>query len=168
MRAAPCEDAAMDDTEISQRLSELGLELPPPTKPVAAYVPVKIVGAIAYVAGQVPFVDGLLFHPGRLGETVSVEDAAEAAGKAALQALSALREALGGEFRRLRGIAQVTVYVAATPDFEGHPTVADGASTLLVNVLGEAGRHARAAVGMASLPLGASVEVAVTAEVDPA
>jgi enamine deaminase RidA (YjgF/YER057c/UK114 family) len=158
----------MDDTQISQRLSELGLELPPPSKPVAAYVPVKIVGALAFVAGQVPFVDGLLFHPGRLGETVSVEDAADAAGRAALQALSVLREALGGGFGRLRGIAQVTVYIAATPEFEEHPKVADGASTLLVDLLGESGKHARAAVGMASLPLGASVEVAVTAEVDPA
>jgi enamine deaminase RidA (YjgF/YER057c/UK114 family) len=158
----------MDDTYISQRLSELGLELPPPTKPVAAYVPVKIVGAVAYVAGQVPFVDGLLLHPGRLGETVSVEDASEAAGRAVLQALSVLREALGEGFGRLRGIAQVTVYIAATPEFEEHPKVADGASTMLVDVLGEPGKHARAAVGMASLPLGACVEVAVTAEVDPA
>jgi enamine deaminase RidA (YjgF/YER057c/UK114 family) len=158
----------MDDTQISQRLSDLGVELPPPAKPVAAYIPVKIVGASAYVAGQVPFVDGLLLHPGRLGETVSVEDAAEAAARAALQALSALREALGGGFSRLRGIAQVTVYIAATPEFEEHPKVADGASTLFVDVLGDAGRHARAAVGMASLPLGACVEVTVTAEVDPA
>jgi enamine deaminase RidA (YjgF/YER057c/UK114 family) len=158
----------MDDSQISQRLSDLGLELPPPSKPVAAYVPVKTVGATAYVAGQVPFVDGVLFHPGLLGDTVSVEDAAEAAGRAALQALSALREALGGGFGRLRGIAQVTVYIAATQDFEEHPKVADGASTMLVGVLGDAGKHARAAVGMASLPLGASVEVTVTAEVEPA
>jgi len=158
----------MDDAQISQRLSELGLELPPPAKPVAAYIPVKIVGATAYVAGQVPFVDGLVLHPGRLGENLSMEDGAEAAAKAALQALSALREALGGSFARLRGIAQVTVYIAATPDFLDHPKVADGASALLGDVLGEDGRHARAAVGMASLPLGASVEVAVTAEVDPA
>ena len=158
----------MDDAQISQRLSELGLELPPPAKPVAAYIPVKIVGTLAYVAGQVPFVNGLVLHPGRLGEDLSVEDGAEAAAKAALQALSALREAFGGSFARLRGIAQVTVYIAATPDFLEHPKVADGASTLLGEVLGEDGRHARAAVGMASLPLGASVEVAVTAEVDPA
>lgn len=158
----------MDDAQISQRLSELGHALPPPAKPVAAYIPVKIVGGTAYVAGQVPFVDGLVLHPGRLGENLSVEDGEEAAAKAALQALSALREALGGSFGRLRGIAQVTVYIAATPDFLEHPKVADGASTLLGEVLGEEGRHARAAVGMASLPLGASVEVAVTAEVDPA
>jgi len=158
----------MDDAWISERLTELGLELPAPTKPVAAYVPVKIVGALAFVAGQVPFVNGLLLHPGRLGETVSVESAAEAAGRAALQALSVLREELGGGFGRLLGVAQVTVYIAATPDFEEHPKVADGASSMLVNVLGEPGKHARTAVGMASLPLGASVEVAVTAEVDPA
>lgn len=157
----------MDDTLIDRRLSELGLELPPPSKPVAAYIPVKIVGSTAYVAGQVPFIDGELMHPGLLGDTVSVDDAARAAGRAALQALSALREALGG-FGRLRGVAQVTVYVAATAAFTEHPKVADGASTMLVDVLGEEGRHARAAVGMASLPLGTCVEVAVTAEVDPA
>jgi enamine deaminase RidA (YjgF/YER057c/UK114 family) len=156
----------MDDTQIDRRLSELGLELPPPAKPVAAYIPVKVAGSTAYVAGQVAFVDGEVLHPGRLGDSVSVEDAAETAGRASLQALSVLREALGG-FGRLRGIAQVTVYVAAAPDFRDHPKVADGASTMLVDVLGEEGRHARAAVGMASLPLGTCVEVAVTAEVDP-
>lgn len=156
----------MDDVTIDARLSELGLELPAPTKPVAAYVPVKVVGPTAYVAGQVPFVDGELVHPGLLGDSVSVEEAAEAAGRAALQALAVLREELGG-FGRLSGIAQVTVYVAATPDFTDHPKVADGASTMLVRVLGDEGKHARAAVGMASLPLGTCVEVAVTAEVAP-
>ena len=157
----------MDDLFIEARLSELGLELPAPTKPVAAYIPVKVVGSTAFVAGQVAFVDGALLHPGLLGDSVSVEAGAEAAGRAALQALAVLREELGG-FGRLQGIAQVNVYVAATPDFTEHPKVADGASSMLVEVLGEEGMHARAAVGMASLPLGASVEVAVTAEVAPA
>ncbi len=127
----------------------------------------KIVGAIAYVAGQIPMVDGTLQHPGLLGAEVSVEEAADGARRGALQALSALRAALGG-FGRLRGIAQVTVYVASTPGFTEHPKVANGASELLADVLGEPGQHARAAVGTSSLPLGSSVEVAVTAEVDPA
>ena len=92
-----------------------------------------------------------------------MDEGQAAARQAALQALSALREALGG-FDRLEGIAQLTVYVASTPEFVDHPTVANGASEVLVEVLGEAGKHARAAIGMASLPLGACVEVQITAQ----
>jgi enamine deaminase RidA (YjgF/YER057c/UK114 family) len=154
----------MNDAAILARLSELGIELPPPSKPVAAYVPCVVANGVAFVAGQVPMVSGALLHPGHLGEDVAVADGAAAARQAALQALSVLRDALGG-FDRLERIAQVTVFVAATPDFVDHPTVANGASELLVEVLGEAGQHARAAVGMSSLPLGASVEVALTAAV---
>jgi enamine deaminase RidA (YjgF/YER057c/UK114 family) len=95
-----------------------------------------------------------------------VEQGAEGGRRAALQALSALRAELGS-FDRLVRIAQVTVYIASTPDFAEHPKVANGASDLLVSVLGDAGKHARAAIGMASLPLGGSIEVAVTAEVVP-
>jgi enamine deaminase RidA (YjgF/YER057c/UK114 family) len=158
---------AMDDAQISARLTELGIELPPPPKAVASYVPVRMGGSTAYVAGQVPMVDGRVLSPGRLGDQVRIEDAAAAARQGALQALSALHDALGG-FDRLARILQVTVFIAATPDFVDHPKVANGASDVLVEVLGEAGQHARAAVGMASLPLGASIEVAVTAEVGPA
>lgn len=152
----------MNDAEITARLSELGIELPPPPKAVAAYVPVRIAGSTAHVAGQVPMRDGQLLHPGHLGGNVMVDEGQAAARQAALQALSAIRDALGG-FDRLDGIAQVTVYVASTADFVDHPTVANGASDVLVEVLGESGKHARAAVGMASLPLGACVEVQVTA-----
>lgn len=157
----------MNDAEILQRLAERGLELPPPPQAVAAYVPVVVSGATAFVAGQLPIVDGAMLHPGRLGDGVSVEQGYEAARRAALQSLSALRAALGS-FDRLRRIAQVTVYVAATPDFSEHPKVANGASELLVAALGEEGTHARAAVGVSSLPLGVCVEVALTAEVEPA
>jgi enamine deaminase RidA (YjgF/YER057c/UK114 family) len=156
----------MDDQRILDRLAELGLELPPPPTAVASYLPVRVAGPVAFVAGQIPMIDGSVLHPGRLGDPagyVSVDDGAAGARQAALQALSALRDALGS-FDRLTGIAQVTVYVASTPDFTEHPAVANGASDLLVDVLGQPGRHARAAVGMASLPLGASVEIAVTAE----
>jgi enamine deaminase RidA (YjgF/YER057c/UK114 family) len=110
--------------------------------------------------------DGVVLHPGRLGDEagqVTVDDGAAGARHAALQALAALRQELGS-FEPLEGIAQVTVYVACEPGFSDHPAVANGASDLFVDVLGDAGRHARAAVGMASLPLGASVEVAVIAE----
>ncbi|MGH2539253.1 MAG: RidA family protein [Actinomycetota bacterium] len=155
----------MDDQQILDRITELGLELPPAPAPVASYIPIRVAGKTAYVAGQVPFVDGSVGYPGRLGDPatpVTVEDAARGARLAALQVLSVLRDALGS-FEPLAGIAQVTVYVASAPDFVDHPQVANGASDLLVDVLGEAGRHARAAVGMSSLPLGASVEVAATA-----
>jgi enamine deaminase RidA (YjgF/YER057c/UK114 family) len=110
-------------------------------------------------------VDGRPMHPGRLGQQVSVEMGQEAAARAALQALSALRAHLGGSLDDLVQLLQVTVYVAADAEFVEHPAVGNGASDLLVAVLGPEGKHARAAVGVASLPLGASVEVAVTAEV---
>ncbi len=156
----------MDDATILQRLSALGYELPPPPEAVAAYVPVKLAGVVAHVAGQVPLVDGAVLHRGRLGDDVTAEQGRQAAERAALQALSALRAELGG-FGRLRGISQVTVFLATTDDFVDHPQVANGASELLGAALGEPGRHARAAVGMSSLPLGACVEVQVTAEIAP-
>jgi enamine deaminase RidA (YjgF/YER057c/UK114 family) len=156
----------MDDDTILARIADLGLELPPPPQPVAAYVPVRISGSTAYVAGQVGMVDGQVVHPGRLGDGVTIEEGQAAGRRASLQALSALRDALGS-FDRLKGILQVTVYVASTPAFADHPKVANGASELFVDVLGEPGQHARAAVGMASLPLEGSVEVQVTAEIEP-
>lgn len=158
----------MNDQDVLDRLTELGLTLPTPTVPLAAYVPCVIAGSLAFVAGQVPMEEGRPLHPGHLGAEVVLADGVEAAARAALQALAVLREGLGGSFARLRRIAQVTVFVAATPEFVEHAKVANGASELLIEVLGESGRHARAAIGMASLPLGASVEVAVTAEVEPA
>ncbi len=157
----------MNDVEVLQRITDLGLELPPAPVPVAAYVPVRITGSTAYVAGQVPIVDGVVVHPGLLGGDVSVEEGQAGARRAALQALAALRAALGS-FDRLLGILQVTVYIASVPGFTEHPVVANGASQLLVDVLGEPGKHARAAIGMASLPLGGSIEIAVIAEVEPA
>jgi enamine deaminase RidA (YjgF/YER057c/UK114 family) len=155
----------VDDVEILRRFDELGLELPAPPIPVASYVPVTQAGGIAFVAGQIAMVDGTLLHPGNLGEHVSVEAGQEAAARAALQSLSALRAHLGGSFDRLVRILQLTVYVAADAGFHDHPSVANGASEALIAVLGPDGRHARAAVGVASLPLGASVEVAMTASV---
>jgi enamine deaminase RidA (YjgF/YER057c/UK114 family) len=134
---------------------------------VASYLPVVISGSRAHVAGQVPIIDGKVIHPGHLGQDVSIEDAASAARQGALQSLAALRSALGS-FDRLRRIVSVTVYIAAAPDFVEHPRVANGASDLLVELLGESGKHARASVGVSSLPLGASIEVQVTAEVDSA
>jgi enamine deaminase RidA (YjgF/YER057c/UK114 family) len=155
---------AVKDADVLRRLEERGLGLPPAPAPVATYVAVRRAGPLAFVAGQVPIVDGQLLHPGRLGASVSVEMGQEAARHAALQALSALRHELGGSLDRVSRIVQLSVFVAADPDFIEHATVANGASDLLVELLGDDGRHARATVGVASLPLGASVEVALTAE----
>ncbi|HSL11342.1 MAG TPA: RidA family protein [Actinomycetota bacterium] len=152
----------MNDADVLRRLSDLGIDLPSPPQALAAYVPVRRVGQLAFVAGQVPMAGGEVLHPGRLGDDVTVEQGAEAARRAAVQALAALRGALGS-FDPIEALAQVSVFVAATPDFTQHPQVANGASELFVEVMGDAGQHARAAVGVPSLPLGASVEVAVTA-----
>lgn len=147
---------------VEERLSELGIELPPPPAAVASYVPVRTVGDLAYVSGQVPLVDGAMLHPGKLGADVTLERGAEAARRCALQALSALRDALGS-LDRVAGIVQVTVFVASAPGFTDQSKVANAASDLLVDVFGDEGRHARAAVGVIELPLGAPVEVAVVA-----
>ena len=149
---------------IEERLRELGIELPPPPSAVASYVPVRVSGSLAFVAGQVPLVEGEMLHPGKLGAEVSLEQGAEAARRCALQVLAALREALGS-LDRVRGIVQVSVFVASAAGFTDESKVANGASDLLVEVFGDAGRHARAAVGVAELPLGASVEVALLAEI---
>lgn len=147
---------------IEERLAELGIELPSAPAPVASYVPVTLAGDLAFVAGQVPIQDGTVMLTGRLGEEVALEQGQEAARRCALQAVSALRDALGS-LDRIARIAQVTVYVASTPGFTDQPRVANGASDVLVEIFGDAGKHARAAVGVVSLPLGAPVEVAVTA-----
>lgn len=131
---------------------------------MASYVSVVVAGGLAFVAGQVPLVEGGILHPGRVGAEVTVEQATEAARRSALQSLAALREALGS-LDRVARIVQVTVFVASAPGFTDQPTVANGASDLLVEVFGEAGRHARAAVGVSDLPLGSPVEVAVVAQV---
>ena len=149
---------------IEERLSELGIELPPAPAPVASYVPVRLAPGLAFVSGQLPFEGGTLLHPGHVGAEVSVEQARDGARRCALQALSALRDALGS-LDRVIGIVKVDVFVASAPGFTDQPKVGNGASDTLVEILGDAGKHARAAVGVAELPLGASVEVAVLAAV---
>ncbi|MEP7033716.1 MAG: RidA family protein [Actinomycetota bacterium] len=148
---------------IEERLTELGIELPAAPAAIAAYVPVRVTGRLAYVSGQVPLVDGRPLHPGKVGDTVTIEQGAEAARRCALQALSALRAALGS-LDLVRGIVQVTAFVASGTAFTDQPKVANGASELLVEVFGEAGRHSRVAVGVAELPLGVPVEIAVIVE----
>lgn len=143
---------------IAERLAELGIDLPPAPAPVASYIPVRLAAGLAFVSGQIP--DGASLHPGHLGHDVTIEQGQEAARRCVLQALSALREALGS-LDRVVDIVKLTVFVASAPGFTDQPKVANGASDLLVEVFGEPGKHAREAVGVAELPLGACVEVSV-------
>ena len=148
---------------IEQRLRELSIELPDAPVPVASYVPVVISGSYAFVSGQIALSDGTPMWSGRVGAEVGLDDATNAARRCALQILAALRSALG-DLDRVGRIVKVTVFVASAPGFTDQPKVANGASDLLVEVFGEAGRHARAAVGVADLPLGAPVEVELIVE----
>jgi enamine deaminase RidA (YjgF/YER057c/UK114 family) len=146
------------------RLRELGIELPPPAQPIASYVPVVVTGALAYVSGQVPLADGKLLWSGKLGVELDVSAGADAARRCALQALSALRAGVGS-LDLVRRIVRLGVFVASGPGFTDQPKVANGASDFLVEVFGDSGRHARTAVGVPELPLGAPVEVEVVAEI---
>lgn len=146
-----------------KRLAELGVELPPPPKPVASYVPVTVGRGLAFVSGQVPMEEGSLIASGRLGEEIDVERGQELARRCALQALAALKEELGS-LGRIRRILKVTVWVACSSDFTDQPKVANGASDFLVEVFGDSGKHARAALGAPSLPLGAPVELDLVVE----
>lgn len=143
---------------IEERLAELGIELPPAPQPVASYIPVKVVGDLAWVAAQIPMQDGAVTVTGSAGANVTTEEAKAGARRCAIQALAALRAALGS-LDRVKGIVKVDVFVASAPGFTEQPAVANGASDLLVEVFGDEGRHARAAVGVPELPLGAAVEV---------
>jgi enamine deaminase RidA (YjgF/YER057c/UK114 family) len=149
---------------IEERLAELGIILPPAAQPVASYIPVKVVGDLAWVAGQIPMQDGAVTVAGKVGGEVTIDDANAGARRCALQALAALQAALG-TLDRVKGIAKLDVFVASATGFTDHPTVANGASDLLVEVFGDEGRHARAAVGVPELPLGAAVEVALLVQV---
>ena len=148
-----------------ERLQELGVDLPAPAAPVAAYVPCVRTGNLVYVSGQVPSVDGKPSHIGHLGDDVDLEDGRAAARTCAVNVLAALK-AERGELSRVRRVVKVTGFVASTPGFTDHPKVVNGASELFGEVFGDAGRHARAAVGVAALPLGVPVEVEAIVEVE--
>ncbi|MEB3204281.1 MAG: RidA family protein [Candidatus Sericytochromatia bacterium] len=149
--------AGTKDTEgVAARLERLGIILPVPVPPLASYVPVVIHGDWVHVSGQLPMVDGRVAHVGRLGDGLTLEEGVAAARACAIMVLAQLASV--GPLESFR-LVRVGGFVAATPDFTGHPEVINGASDLLMAVLGEQGRHARAAVGVASLPRGAAVEV---------
>ena len=156
----------MTDAEITAKLAELGLTLPEAAAPVAAYVPVVIAGGLAHVSGQLPFVEGRLVR-GRLGEDVSLEEGYAAARACGLMLIAQLKAALGS-LDRVERIVKLGGYVNSAADFTDQPKVVNGASELMVALFGEAGKHARSAVGVPSLPLGAAVEVDAIVAVRPA
>jgi enamine deaminase RidA (YjgF/YER057c/UK114 family) len=147
-----------------ERLAELGLSVPEVVPPVASYVPAVRSGAHVFTAGQLPMRDGSLIATGKVGDAVTPEQAQECARQCALNALAAVRAEVG-DLAAIRRIVKVVVFVASTPDFTGQPGVANGASELLGDVFGDAGVHARSAVGVAVLPLDAPVEVELVVEV---
>jgi enamine deaminase RidA (YjgF/YER057c/UK114 family) len=149
---------------VEGRLRELGEVLPAPAAPLASYVPVAVTGNLAFVSGQVPLEEGRLLVGGKLGADVDVRAGAAAARRCVLQALAALKAELGS-LDRVRRVVKVSVFVASAEGFTDQPKVANGASDLLVEVFGDMGRHARSAVGVAELPLGAPVEVELTVEI---
>lgn len=154
----------MTDSEIENRLAELGLTLPTAAAPVAAYIPVVVAGGLAHVSGQLPFIDGKLVT-GRLGEDVTVEQGNAAAQACGLMILAQLKAALGS-LSRVERIVKLGGFVNASGDFTDQPKVINGASELMVAVFGDAGKHARSAFGVAAIPLGACVEIELIAEVE--
>ena len=148
---------------IEQKLAELGLELPNVATPAGAYVPAVISGNLVFTAGQIPLVDGVLMATGKVGSEISAEFAKEIAQRCALNALAAIKSVIG-DLSRIKRVVKVVGFVASTPEFTGQPGVVNGASELLGQVFGDAGLHARSAVGVASLPLDAPVEVELIVE----
>ncbi len=149
----------------SERLRQLGIDLPPPPTPKGAYVPVVRSGTLAWVSGQITFENGAVVRPGSVDRDVSASDASELVRRATLQALSALGAELGG-VDRIRRAVRLGVFVAVSPGFHREHEVANGGSELLLAVLGDAGRAARSTIGVAGLPLNAPVEVELLVETE--
>ncbi|MCF3184502.1 MULTISPECIES: RidA family protein [unclassified Streptomyces] len=146
-----------------ERLAAAGLKLPPVAPPVAVYVPAVVSGHYVYTSGQLPMVDGALRRTGKVGGEVTPEQGAELARQCALNALAAVAS-VAGDLSAVKRVVKVVGFVASTPDFTGQPGVVNGASELLGTAFGDAGIHARSAVGVAVLPLDAPVEVELTVE----
>lgn len=156
------------DTEertIEERLAALGVTLPDAPAPAANYVPYVVTGLLVFVSGQLPMVGGECATRGQLGRDVDLEDGVAAARICAINVLAQLRAACNGDLTKVVRCVRLGGFVAATPDFEQHPAVVNGASDLIAEALGEAGAHARAAVGVSSLPFGVPVEVEAVFEI---
>jgi enamine deaminase RidA (YjgF/YER057c/UK114 family) len=143
---------------VEERLQALGIELPAAPRPVASYVPAVEAGELLFISGQLPFRDGVLLHTGRVPDRVAVEAAQEAARQCVINALAVVYEQLG-TLDRVARVVRLSGYVASSPDFYQQPAVINGASDLLEAIFGTAGKHSRIAVGVASLPLNAPVEL---------
>lgn len=152
---------------LEQQLKKLGFLLPDPPKPVATYVPVIRAGDVLYLSGVLPSRDGKLIFQGKLGRELSVPEGYEATQLALLNALAIIRDELGA-LEQVKRLIRMTGYVASAEGFTGQPAVVNGASDLLVQLFGENGRHARIAVGVAELPLGAPVELELIVQCFPA
>ena len=150
---------------IEGRLKELGIVLPQAAAPAANYVPYVISGNLLYLSGQLPMENGKIGVTGHLGRDVDVAGGQRAAELCAINILAQAKAALGGDLGRIKRLIKLNGFVASTPDFVEQHLVINGASNLLANVLGEAGKHARAAVGMAALPLNAAVEIDAILEI---
>ncbi|OSZ70034.1 hypothetical protein CAP40_04165 [Sphingomonas sp. IBVSS2] len=145
-------------THVDRKLEELGLALPEAAAPVAAYVPVVEANGLLHVSGQIPFKDGALMT-GRLGEDRDLAFGAEAAQRCALMLVAQIKKYLDGDLSRVERIVKLGVFINSAADFTDHPKVANGASELMQALFGDAGRHARSAVGVPALPLGVAVEI---------
>ena len=150
-------------TKPSEQLASLGITLPAVPAPVAAYLPSVRTGQLVFTAGQLPFVDGVLPSTGKVGRDVTADDASKLARVAALNAVAVVAAEASG-IDNIARIVKVTVYVASDPAFITHSAVANGASDVLVDIFGDAGKHARSTLGMAVLPMDSPVEVEIVAE----
>lgn len=156
-------DSQHSSTPVSDRLKHLGIELPPVAAPVACYVPAVRSGNIVYTSGQLPFVDGELPGVGKVGAEITEEQAYGLARIAALNALAAVNQV--ADVNHVKRIVKIVGFVASAPGFSRQPAVVNGASELVGDIFGEAGRHARSAVGVSELPLNSPVEIEIIAEV---
>ena len=145
--------------KIDARLAELGITLPAPAAPLASYVPYVEAGNLIIISGQITMENGEIRYPGKLGAEVSLDDGYQAARLCAVNLLAQLKTACAGDLDRVQRVVRLGGFVACTADFMDHPKVINGASDLMAEVFGDAGKHARAAVGAPSLPLNVSVEV---------
>lgn len=149
---------------IEEKLKQLGFQLPTVAKPLAAYIPAKMVGSLVLTSGQVPILNGEIKYKGKVGKDISEEDGIKAAELCVLNCLAAVKTLIGS-LDSIKGIVKLTVFVNCADDFHLHPKIANGASELLLAIFGEIGKHVRSAVGVSSLPLNSAVEIEMMVEI---